>query len=158
MRRQFWSRIWQNILSQCQRLRVCTDVQLSASLPFGLCFPSLFPVFPSLFLSLTPCPAFLSLSVFLLFHTATRPFLCVLCPSSAFWWLPWCSRCHNLTTKTCGFIFLLLFVSTSLFYFPSLIIHPFKSWLGAALWFAAAWTHTYYLCYRTWFDAAFWFH
>lgn len=98
----------------------CSIVSYSPFWPFA--FPPFFPVFPSLFLSLTPSPAVLSLSLILLFHMATRPFLCVICPSfSALWWLPWCSQCHTMTTKSPALIFLLLFVCLDvlLFLFPA---------------------------------------
>lgn len=103
-------------------------VLLSATLPFDLCFPSLFPVFPSLFLSLTPCPAVLSLSVFLLFHTTTRPFLCalsiLLCSLIAVLMLP-VSHSHSTERQSPALIFLPLFVCLDVLLFlfqPALLI------------------------------------
>lgn len=71
---------------------------------FALAFPPSFLYFKvssSLSsLSLTPHPISLSLSLFLLFHMASRPFLSHLCPSWALWCQP--TYCHADRNKGKG--------------------------------------------------------
>lgn len=82
---------------------------------------SVFKVSSSLPLSLTPCPISLALSVFLLFHMASRPFLSHLCPSSALWCQPILSCWPQQRQSPCSpFIFLSL--SVFLISFVSLYI------------------------------------
>lgn len=104
----FLCNIWKNSFTACVEwmgplLCVCAQMwhDVSAysivshspfSPPSFLCFK----VSSSLASLLLPCPIFLSLSLFLLFHMASRPFLCHLCPSSALWCQPsYCHADHN---------------------------------------------------------------